>query len=219
MIENIEEVIYAEQLAKYPVIETDTMIPFGYEETNLAIPEGFIEFLTEKSKELEDLHINNGIFCPVDEYGNKKEFCPCVYARSYNMFHFYHTFIFDIQNTIRKMTIAYCEKNNIDFEEQRYLIHGFYSMASIMKELDWHDHGTESNHLHGFLIIDAEPSETYYYVDGQVIKLKTKNGRMIVGKNTMHARGSWNQSKPRIVIAFNIKPAQGSPSDQFYILL
>lgn len=219
MIEDIKKIVYAEDLLGYPVIETDTMEPFGYEETNLSIPEDFIGFLTKKSKELEDLHTSNGVFCSVDENGNQKEYCPCVYARHYNMFHFFHPFIFDIQNTIRKMTIEYCKKNNINFEEERYLIHGFYSMATIMKELDWHDHGPESKHLHGFLIIDAEPSETYYYVDDKVIKLKTKNGRMIVGKNTMHARGSWNQSKPRIVIAFNIKPVSGSPSDQFYILL
>lgn len=217
----LDHIVYPSDLKKYNPVKTDTFLPYGFEEKLLTIPNDFNDFLIKKSKELEKLHTELGYFCPTYEDGRPKEYCPCNdgHFNYYNLFHFHHPFIFEIHKTIREMTINFCEKNNINFDEQMFMLHGFFSTAKIRKEFDWHDHGEEPTHLHGFLPIDAEPSETYYYIDKKFLDIKTVNGRIVVGKNAMHTKGTWNADRPRTVVAFNIKPLPESPIDRHYILL
>lgn len=203
------------------MIETDSLAQYGYSERMLPITQDFIDFLALKYNDLKNEHTARGFYNGIDAVGNPAEYCPCVHFVYYNLFYFKHPFIYSLYKNIQEMTIEYCEKNGIDYKKQKYHIHGFFTYTK--KEgigEDWHDHGDNENHLHGFLPIDAEPSHTLYRIDGQQINLIAKNGRVIVGKNTMHTRATdWNEERPRVSVAFNIKPFDTMPDTEFYIPL
>lgn len=216
-----DHIVYPSDLEKYNLTIVNSFIDYGFEETILDIPQGFNEYLLNKGREIEKKHTELGIYNPYHEDGRERDFCACSYGNlhHYNLFTFNHPFIFELHKKIRNMTIEYCQKNNIDFDKKQFLLHGFFSTGKIYRELDWHDHGNEEGHLHGFMPIDSEPSETFYYLNEQFLSIPTKNGRLVVGANAPHAKGTWKDSRPRTVIAFNIKPNLEQGFDTPYILL
>lgn len=202
-------------------IETDSLSQFGFVERQLIVYDDFIDFLGKTYNFLKKDHTEKGYFTGFDELNKPAEYCPCIHAKFYNLFFLKSDFIYVLYKNIQEMTIEYCEKNNIDYKKEAYHIHGFFSHTKKeqVKE-SWHDHGADENHLHGFIPIDAEPSHTLYKVEDKNISLIARNGRIIVGKNTMHSRASdWNEDRPRISVAFNIKPYKTMPDNEFYIPL
>ena len=203
------------------IIETDSLSQFGFSERNMPIGQDFINFLSRTYYNLKDEHTQKGYYNGMDEFGNPIDYCPCINGRFYNLFLLWDNNVHNLYKIIQEMTIEYCNNNNIDYKKERYYIHGFFSYTrKEMIHESWHDHGSEKNHLHGFLVVDGEPSHTLYKIDDKDISLIAKNGRIIVGKNTMHSRANdWTQDRPRISVAFNIKPYDGIPRNEFYIPL
>lgn len=200
------------------IILTDSLSDFGYIERNIEINKEFIDFFGKTYHILKNTHIEQGHFSPFTPDGSEKEYCSGRHANLYNLFLFKDFNIHKIYKIIQEMTIEYCNKNNIDYLEEKYYIHGFFTYKKAgTVSVGWHDHGSEKNHLHGFLLIDAEPSETWYNIDDKEIHLIAKNGRIILGKNAMHTIApGWQENKPRISMAFNIKPLNEMPEDSFY---
>ena len=203
------------------IIETDSLSQFGFVERNLVVYEDFIPFLDKIYYALKKGHTDQGYFSGMDEFNKPAEYCPCVHAKFYNLFFYKSDYVYFLYKNIQEMVIEYSEKNNIDYKKEAYHIHGFFSYTKKeqVKE-SWHDHGAGENHLHGFIPIDAEPSHTLYKIDDKDISLIAKNGRIVVGKNTMHSRAEdWNEDRRRISVAFNIKPYKTMPDNEFYIPL
>lgn len=133
----------------------------------------------------------------------------------YNIFHFYHEGIYNLQNSIKDLTIDACNYYNIDFKDQNYYIHGWFNYwpEEFNTDVDpdnlkYHDHGDHNpSLLHGYYCVNAEPSMTHYKIDGKRVDNVNKNNKIIVSKNGYyHTPGAWKENYPRITIAYNIVP-------------
>jgi len=133
----------------------------------------------------------------------------------YNIFHFYHEGIYNLQNSIKDLTIDACNYYNIDFKDQNYYIHGWFNYwpEEFNTDVDpdnlkYHDHGDHNpSLLHGYYCVSAEPSMTHYKIDGKRVDNVNKNNKIIVSKNGYyHTPGAWKENYPRITIAYNIVP-------------
>lgn len=157
----------------------------------------------------EEMKLNN--------YSDKdtKFYDPGNHWETYNIFNFYNEEIFDLKKGVLELTKENCSYYGIDFDEQKYMIHGWFNYypvktdIGVSKEnLRYHDHFPNPMTFHGYYCVNAEPSITYYKdVDNKIFDQINKNNTLIVAKNGFpHSPGEWNQDTHRITIAYNILP-------------
>lgn len=150
--------------------------------------------------------------------------------REYNVFQFNIDGIYNLYKAISKMTREACKYYEINFEEQKYMMQGWFNINhSDVGKLDWHDHGEPSApRFHGYYCVNAEPSTTYYKLfndPNRIVDNVNKNNRAIVSEmGHPHAMGDWNWSGSRITVAYDILPLkqlmQGGPeAEQHWIPL
>lgn len=132
----------------------------------------------------------------------------------YNVFQFHITGIRNLYNAISSMTKEACEYYKINFEEQKYMMQGWFNINySDTGKLDWHDHAGPEDFaplFHGYYCVSAEPSSTYYQLfrdPAQVIENINKNNRAILSEmGHPHAMGDWSWDGPRITVAYDVVP-------------
>jgi hypothetical protein len=148
--------------------------------------------------------------------------------RSYNIFDFADKNIHNIYVGARDLTKKACEYYNVDFEKKNYYIHGWFNYwqgpvqrGSNPEEYHYHEHGDYEGAFHGYYCLNAEPSTTYYKINGSLFENINKNNRLVVARNgAPHAIGSWELQSPRITIAYNICPIEFiDPSATHYVPL
>lgn len=135
------------------------------------------------------------------------------YNLKYNIFQFHHKGIFDLLKSIKSMMVEACEYYGINFDEQKYYIHGWFNCDDkepIHKITDrmLHDHtgGTGIPYFHGYYCINAEPSVTYYKINRETMfENINKNNRAILSETGHpHRKGFWSEDNKRVTIAYDV---------------
>jgi hypothetical protein len=134
--------------------------------------------------------------------------------RDYNVFQFHHPAIRKLFNSVAKMTREASEYYGYDFDEQLFMIQGWFNVNYVGKgkgKLDWHEHSPLGAPIfHGYYSVCAEPSETHYKINGREDQYKinvNKNNRAILSETSHpHAMGDWEWDGPRITIAYDVLP-------------
>jgi hypothetical protein len=143
----------------------------------------------------------------------------------YNIFTFANPEIYNLKTALKELTIEACNYYDIDFESQRYLIHGWFNadqptanngkcggVNPIKDPRHFHDHsdGLGAPWFHGYYCVDAEPSSTFYQIDRDPEKIFeniNKNNRAILSETGHpHGRDDWFFDQQRITIAYDITP-------------
>jgi hypothetical protein len=143
----------------------------------------------------------------------------------YNIFTFVNPEIYALKNALRELTIEACDYYGIDFENKKYLIHGWFNadratpdnakyggVNPIKNPEHFHDHsnGLGAPWFHGYYCVDAEPSSTFYQIDRDAEKIfenVNKNNRAILSETGHpHGRDDWFFDRQRITIAYDITP-------------
>jgi len=152
---------------------------------------------------------------------NEENGAPTQLGDYYNIFDLNHSGIKSLKNALHEMAIEACEYYGYNFEEQKYLIHGWFNLdyrsvinmvSPIKKSEHFHDHsgGHGMPFLHGYYCVNAEPSSTFYQIDkdnNKIFENVNKNNRAIVSETGHpHGRDDWFEDKPRITIAYDITP-------------
>lgn len=150
----------------------------------------------------------------------------------YNIFTFTHPGIRKLYNSLSELTKEACKYYDIDFYSQQYFIHGWFNLdyKTIKSKHDiggvnplknphhFHDHsgGMGSPWFHGYYCVNAEPSSTFYKINGDdnnIFENINKNNRAILSETGHpHGRDDWFDDRPRITIAYDISPANNSVS-------
>lgn len=133
---------------------------------------------------------------------------------SFNIFNSYHEGLYNLQKTVSALAKEACEYYDINFNDKKYYMHGWFNYYDGRRyvgvdpdNLNYHDHNDSEFSFHGYYCLSAEPSTTYYKIDGKRFDNENKNNRAILSKNGYHhAPGPWDQDFPRVTIAYNIVP-------------
>lgn len=139
----------------------------------------------------------------------------------------------DLHRELRQLTKDACEYYNIDYEAQEYIIHGWFNfdfktegesgVSPLNHEENFHDHmaGEGAPYFHGYYCVNAEPSSTWYKINGiDLFENVNKNNRAIVSETGHpHGRDDWYEDSPRITIAYDIKPSIGEELPKNWIIL
>lgn len=179
------------------------------------------------SLQQEKLLLNELVNIPeevVSQY-NKENGPTTQLGRYYNVFNFDNVNIHNLKNALNLLTKEACEYYNIDFEKSEFMIHGWYNLDGktnkvvidsghgvnpLKNENFFHDHaeGLGAPIFHGYYCVNAEPSITYYKINGtELFENHNKNNRAIVSETGHpHGRDDWYEDKPRITIAYDIAP-------------
>jgi hypothetical protein len=158
------------------------------------------------SERLSKFNKNNG---PATQLGSE-----------YNVFNFEHEGLDALQNALRDAIQEACKYYGVDFEASDYRIHGWYNydqkteggsgVNPVKNEMFMHDHmgGEGAPYFHGYYCVNAEPSITYYKINGiDLFENHNKNNRAIISETGHpHGRDDWYEDKPRITIAYDISP-------------
>jgi len=162
------------------------------------------EFLLIKNNEIIINNIENGILKNSTQLAHK-----------YNIFKFEFDSISNLQEEIRSMTQEACEYYKIDYDQQNYMIRGWFNYDNekhLYDKNQLHDHsgGTGIPNFHGYYCVDAEPSVTHYAINKDInciFENINKNNRAILSETGHpHARGNWKENFSRITIAYDISP-------------
>lgn len=146
---------------------------------------------------------------------------------NYNVLQYDHPEIHKLKNAISEMVKEACEYYEIDFNEQKYIVHAWFNLEGkinndksvnpMNKEHFFHDHldGSGIPYFHGYYCVNAEPSITYYKIDGErVFENINKNDRAIISETGHpHGRDDWYSDENRITIAYDVTPVPGGNLD------
>lgn len=175
-------------------------------------------------EELKKYNNSNGPATQLGEYYNifDKENFGCDELR-------------DLHSELRKVTKQACEYYGINYEDQKYIIHGWfnldyktegsYGVSPIKNDQNFHDHmsGEGAPYFHGYYCVNAEPSSTFYKIggiDGELFENINKNNRAIVSETGHpHGRDDWFDDNPRITVAYDIKPNIDKELPRHWIVL
>lgn len=146
----------------------------------------------------------------VKDYWLQSQSTSTIKWREYNVFQFYNQEIYNVYSAVRSLTKEACEYYDINYDEQQYMIQGWFNVNYNKKgKLDWHDHGPNgAPNFHGYYCVKAEPSTTYYLINGKdkVDNINIDN-RVILSEMTHpHAMADWDWDGPRITIAYDVIP-------------
>ena len=133
-------------------------------------------------------------------------------SREYNAFQMYYPFMHELYSAVVDMTREACKYYEIDYNSEQWVAQSWFNINSTEKggKLNWHDHldpNIKVPAFHGYYSVNAEPSQTYYNIDGQEKINENKNNRAILSLiGYPHAMGDWSWQGERITIAYDIFP-------------
>jgi hypothetical protein len=173
------------------------------------------KFLQEKMHGFENGTIPNVTKEDFDSLDNRS---PATnLGPKYNIFQFHDESIFNIYRAVSEMTKEACEYYGVNFNDQYYMIQGWFNFDKYEKpdplpDDFLHDHlgGEGAPDFHGYYCVNAEPSNTYYKIggiDGVRFTNVNRNNRAVLSE-TGHPHGiqSWTQHHFRITIAYDVTP-------------
>jgi hypothetical protein len=185
-------------------------------------------YLADKQKEILAGKISS---IPQDKLANfTDQNGPATQLGSYyNIFDFDHRAIKALKNALKDCMINdICEYYGIDYNSKDYMIHGWFNLdykteGGGVSPLDhpehFHDHmgGEGAPTFHGYYCVNAEPSSTWYKIDGETLfeNVNTNNRAIISETGHPHGRDDWYKQRSRITIAYDIAPSDSGVSDQW----
>lgn len=164
-----------------------------------------------------------------EDYLNNKN--PQRLDNFYNIFQFSNESIYKLYKALRQLTKEACDYYDIDYNKQRFMIHGWYNADSQktfnLETSGYHDHsgGRGAPYFHGYYCVNAEPSSTFYNIDRKnPFENVNKNNRAILSETGHpHAIGTFHYDAERITIAYDITPLHllygGGYQEQIWIPL
>jgi len=182
------------------------------------VNELFDYLVTMESKIIDEniLGLSDAI---LKKYERRQGMMTLLGIKDYNIFNFVHPSIYNLHTNLRELTKTACEYYDINFNSEKYLIHGWYNLdyksegayVSPIKEPNrFHDHsdGLGAPWFHGYYCVNAEPSSTFYKINkNDVFENININNRAIISETGHpHGRDDWFKDKPRITIAYDITP-------------
>jgi hypothetical protein len=173
----------------------------------------------------EEQKMLNGEIEGISESDGKKYYekgMTTMFSNFYNLFKYDYKQIINLNNALLELTQTACDYYNINFNEQNYLIKGWFNCdsndfknISVPKELfnkDMTFHDDEERGIpdfHGYYCINAEPSVTIYKLEsGELFQNVNKNNRAILSETgLLHGRGYWKENSKRITLGYSVQPA------------
>ena len=159
---------------------------------------------------------------PKNLFMSEKDSVPSMTTEYYNIFNFKHPGLVNLLKAIKLMTIEACDYYGLNFSDQHFTINGWFNLYNvknstdhkvemteeIIKNLPWHDHGSQGfPSLHGYYSVSAEPTNTYYKIDDKMITIENKNNLALLSETGHpHAMAPWSLPKDRITIAYDVTP-------------
>lgn len=149
----------------------------------------------------------------------------------YNIFQFYNEHIYNLFLALRNLTKEACSYYEIDYNQQRFMIHGWFNVDSKkifdLNTATYHDHsgGKGAPYFHGYYCVNAEPSSTFYNINRESpFENVNKNNRAILSETGHpHAIGGFDFGSERITIAYDITPLNlitgGGHEEQIWVPL
>lgn len=131
--------------------------------------------------------------------------------RQYNVFQFHIPQIYNLYLAIGDMVKEACEYYSINFEEQQFMMQGWFNINHANNgKLDWHEHGASgAPFFHGYYCVNAEPSVTHYVTFGEEKDNINKNNRAVLSEmGHPHAMGDWSWEGSRITVAYDVQPLE-----------
>ncbi len=176
------------------------------------------------SKEVNDIVTNNTGYDLKNTFldTSKKNIHDTVmdsWHITYNIFEYENEGIKNIKSTIKELVIEACEYYGINIKEQQYMLKGhlnYYAGPKLVKfeNAVWDNHGNDPLEFHGYYCINAEPSITYYLIDGDVVENENKNNLALLSQNGYHhIVGNWLSEDVRITIGYNVFPLNKIPKN------
>lgn len=153
--------------------------------------------------------MNNVTALTQDEIWKESSSASTMKWREYNVFQFHIPEIHKLYKAISDMTHEACDYYGIDFDEQNYMVQGWFNINErTTGKLGWHDHGNNgAPYFHGYYCVNAEPSVTHYLTFNKEVVNVNKNNRAILSEMSHpHAMGNWDWDGKRITIAYDVEP-------------
>lgn len=133
-------------------------------------------------------------------------------SREYNAFQMYYPFMHKLLSAVVDMTIEACEYYEIDYNSEQWYAAAWFNINSTEKggRLNWHDHidpQIKVPAFHGYYSVNAEPSETHYLINSELVSNVNKNNRAVLSSmGFSHAMAPWEWPGERITIAYDVVP-------------
>lgn len=178
-------------------------------------------YLSDRNKDLVAGKIGNiseKVLSQFNEYNG----APTQLGKHYNIFSFDNKSIKTLQLALKDAIKEACEYYEIDFKAQEYKINGWFNFdikteGSTVTPLDhpehFHDHmnGEGAPVFHGYYCVNAEPSSTFYKINGETLfeNINLNNRAIVSETGHPHGRDDWYQNRPRVTIAYDIAPGNG----------
>ncbi len=213
------------------LLPTRTSKPFKHFTRDLDLNTQFLsDFLLAKYRLLEaqDSEVALGRPTPGAESGKRlwedSGSLSTVAWRDYNVFQFHESNVYDLLLAIGEMTREACDYYELNFRSQRFMVQGWFNVNYAHSgKLDWHIHSPlGAPQFHGYYAVTAEPSQTHYNIDGDIVVVENRNNRAILGESKWpHAMGDWSWGGPRITVAYDVSPlrALDKQNEQHYVPL
>lgn len=183
----------------------------------------------------EELLAGTLVEIPLEELAkyNKENGAATQLGKYYNVFTFTHPTVQKLKHALNSTVVEACEYYGIDFESSNFAINGWFNydpktsgssgVNPLKNDRFFHDHmgGEGAPVFHGYYCVNAEPSSTFYKINGETpFENINKNNRAIVSETGHpHGRDDWYQDKPRITIAYDIAPATNGVIPERWIAL
>ncbi len=184
----------------------------------------YLTELNEKIIKDNVCNIPNDVFL---KYKDRPGVATMFGINYYNIFTFTHPGIYSLYKSLSQLTKEACNYYDVDFDRQNYVIHGWFNLDyktlshenkmggvnPLKNPHHFHDHsgGQGSPWFHGYYCVNAEPSSTFYKIDGddnKIFENINKNNRAILSETGHpHGRDDWFEESPRITIAYDISPS------------
>lgn len=131
--------------------------------------------------------------------------------QQYNVFQFHLDETYSLYKAVAEMTKEACEYYGFNFDEQKYMIQGWFNVNYRDKgKLGWHKHNDYfAPVFHGYYSVNAEPSITNYKImpDSREVDVVNKNNKAILSElGHLHQMAEWDWDGPRITIAYDVYP-------------
>ena len=128
--------------------------------------------------------------------------------QSYNLMLYPLPGFHDLFTKIKETFYSIRVRENISYE--KFYIQCWLNVYNAGEKLEWHDHWhPKFQAWHGFYCVDVGDSSTIYKIpNGKEVEIKSKNNLLVISKSDgdLHRSSDWNESYPRITIAFDIVP-------------
>lgn len=165
--------------------------------------------LKKRYAQIENLEIEG--ITPVDktDLWQQSKSVSTMKWREYNVFQFHIPGIHKLYNAVSKMTKEACDYYDINFDEQQFMIQGWFNINYAKKgKLNWHEHGGDgAPNFHGYYCVKAEPSTTHYMVFGKPFDNINKDNRAVLSETGHpHAMADWEWEGARITVAYDVLP-------------